>query len=87
MQVFGFHGAKLVAHDNRIERNGNEAAMSKSIDIGSFDDELGKLIEEGVSEILAEGLDAECPACGKAFALDFGDPKCPFCGAVVNVEC
>lgn len=61
--------------------------MSKSVDIGSFGDELGKLIEEGVSEILAEGLDAECPACGKAFTLDFGDPKCPYCGTVVNVEC
>lgn len=61
--------------------------MSKSIDVDSFDDELGNLIEEGVSEILAEGLDTECPACGMAFTLDFGDPKCPFCGVVVSVEC
>ena len=40
MQVFGFQGAKLVALDNRIERSGNEAAMSKSVDIGSFGDGL-----------------------------------------------
>ena len=40
MPVFGFHGAKLVALDNRIERSGNEAAMSKSVDIGSFGDGL-----------------------------------------------
>ena len=45
-----------------------------------------KLIKAGINKIREEGVDKECPHCGKPLKIYEVDSKCPECGGDIHIS-
>lgn len=60
---------------------------NKVTDADNFAKELGELLDNGISDILSQPIDAECPDCGNPFdAVPLVTDRCPHCGSPVRWE-
>lgn len=60
--------------------------ISKKSDMRKFERDLEKSIKEFArEEISRQGIDIECPGCGRTMHTTGGDTTCPSCGKVTDV--
>ena len=60
--------------------------ISKNSDMRKFAHDLEKSVKETArKEITRQGIDIECPGCGRTIHTKGGDTTCPSCGKVTDV--
>lgn len=61
--------------------------LSNPSDLRRLSREMEKEVKGMAREsIEADGVDADCPLCGKPFRMVSGENTCPHCGGTVSVD-